>query len=960
MSGASRLVSPVLAGRDAELHRLDQSLAEAVAGGSQRTVLLGAEAGGGKSRLILEFTARVRDRAEILGGRCVPELEAGLPYAPFTAALRDLVRVRGTAAVAALATDGATADLARILPEFGPAAGGLEPEVARARLFEVARAILEALARNRPTVLVIEDAHWADGATRDLLSFLAGNLPRSPLLLIVSYRTEELHRAHPLRPLLAELSRLDSVVELGLARLDRRDVATQLAGILGRPASAETLDAVYRRGEGVPLFTEVLLDRQGDVRPDLPGSLRDLILGVTRELPVETQSLLRAMAVGGVRVNHDLLGRVTKTDDPVLSSHLRLAVESNVLVSDADGYAFRHALIRESVRDGLLPGEAAQIHRAYAEALEAAPSLAPDAWLSLALARHWRVARDGDRALRAAWDAAREAAARLAYPEQLEMLELVLELWPLVPGAGGHTGCDRTSVIELAADAACWAAEPERGLAHVEAAIAALEPELDAPRIAGMLLQRAVMRQQLLRPGELEDLRAALRLCREPTRRRAETLGQLARALVRHGHPGEAKPLAAELRSLATELRDDEYGLEGAIVAARVGRPDSGAAAALRAAIDTARRCGSGRLEIIAFAALQEVLERGGEHARAAEAGREAVVRTRLAGQARYIGATVAHHLAQSLMSAGLWDEALETLDGAMAVNPAPAGRAELLNVRASIAIARGEADAARMLDELRVLDPDAEANPAMLLLEIEHRLAGGDPAGAEAVAAGLPARFPDADPHILWPLLCAALRAHADSGRDPDLRTGIEAIAERLPITGAVAAAHATTLAAERARAAGQADPAAWDGAAEAWKALGQIGREAYASMRAAFALATLGDRAGATARLRHAGALATRLGAVPLLSQLDALARRVGLEPFQADAPAPESSPPLGLTPREVAVLRLVAAGRSNREIAAELFISPKTASVHVSNILGKLGVATRSAAAATAHRLRLFEPA
>ena len=790
MPGASRLVSPILAGRDAELRRLDQALAEAVAGGTQRTVLLGAEAGGGKSRLILEFTARVRDRATVLGGRCAPELEAGLPYAPFTAALRDLVRSGGTAAIAALVADGATADLARILPEFGHPATGLEPEMARARLFEVARSVFEGLARSEPTVLVIEDAHWADGATRDLLSFLAGNLATSPLLLIVSYRTEELHRAHPLRPLLAELSRLDSVAELTLARLGRHDVATQLEGILGRPAPAATLDAVYQRGEGVPLFTEVLLDAHGGVRSALPGSLRDLILGVTRELPVETQSLLRAMAVGGVRVGHELLARVTQTDDAALASCLRPAVEGHVLLSDADGYSFRHALIRESVHHDLLSGEAAHLHRAYAEALEDAPSLAPDAWLSLALARHWHAARDPVRALRTAWYAAREAGSRLAYPEQLEMLELVLEHWPCVARAAELVGRDRTSVVELAADAACWAAEPERGLAHVEAALTELDADRDASRVAGMLLQRAVMRHQLLLPGELDDLHVALRLSPEPTRLRAETLGQLARALVRHGRPAEAKPLASELASLSMELHDEEYGIEAAIVAARLGASDGDAAAALHAAVDAARRLGSGRLEIIAYAALQEVLERRGEHARAVEAGTQAAVRTRRVGQARYMGATVAHHLARALVSVGRWDEALETLDEAFEMNPAPSGRAVLLQARISIATARGDRDLARrMLDELR-------------------------------------------------------------------------------------------------------------------------------------------------------------------------ALHQRAGIEPADEAAPAP-ALPSLGLTPREVAVLELVTAGRSNREIAAELFISPKTASVHVSNILAKLNVPTRGAAAATAHRLRLFEP-
>ena len=958
MPSTARRVSPILAGRVTELRRLDEALTEAVNGGVQRTVLLGAEAGGGKSRLIREFTGRLGGRAAVLAGRCVPQFEAGLPYAPFTAALRELARSRGPAAVAGLGGDGAAAHLASILPEFGPPATGLDPELARARLFEVVRTLLASLARSQPTVLVIEDAHWADGATRDLLSFLAGNPPNGPFLVIVSYRTEELHRAHPLRPLLAELWRLGNVIELTLGRMSRLDVAGQLEGILGQPPSADILEEVWRRGGGVPLFTEMLLDRNGHVRSELPGSLRDLLLSVTRELSAETRSILHAMAVGGVRVGHELLARVTGMPSSALTPGLRPAVDGHVLVCDADGYAFRHALIQEAVRADLLSGEAAQFHRAYAGVLEVAPELAPEAWVSLALARHWRAAREHDRALRAAWNAAQEAAERLAYPELLEMLQLVLDLWAFVPSAADQLGHDRIHVLERAADAACWAAEPERGLALVGAALAERDPERDGVEIAAMLLQRAVMRQQQMLPGELDDLRAALRLCPGPTRLRAESLGQLVRALVRHGHAVQARRPARELELLAVELGDEEYRLEAAIVRARLG-VDSGqdAVSVLHAAIDAARGDGWGRLEIIAYAALQEVLERSGEFARAIEVGRNAVARTRLVGQARYMGATVAHHLARSLESAGRWVEAVEALDAAVEMNPAPSGRAQVLQVRASIAIARGETEmAARMMGELRAFFSGG-LEPPMLLLEIQHRLAGGDPMGAEDAAMALPQCL-GADPHVLWPLASAALRAHADSGRLPRLREAVGEIASRLSRTGRVEEAHALTFEAELSRASGHPDPAKWDAASDAWKALGSIHQESYASMRAAVAVATLGDRAGAGERLQHAVALASTLGAAPLLSQLASLAGRIGMELGPATSRVVAPTAP-ALTDREVTVLRLVAAGRSNREIAAELFISPKTASVHVSNILGKLNVGTRAAAAAAAYRLHLFEP-
>ena len=230
----SRAVSPVFAGREAELRVLARAFDDA-AGGLPRTVLVGAEAGGGKSRLVSEFAARLAGRALVLAGGCVELSAAGLPYAPFTAALRQLVREQGTAEVAALLGGRDTGELARLLPEFGAPPADADPDMARARLFELLLALLEALAERLPLVLVVEDVHWADHPTRDLLSFLVRNLRHAAVLLVVTFRSAELHRTHPLRPLLAELSRMAGVTRVELPRLSRGQVEAQLEGILGRP-----------------------------------------------------------------------------------------------------------------------------------------------------------------------------------------------------------------------------------------------------------------------------------------------------------------------------------------------------------------------------------------------------------------------------------------------------------------------------------------------------------------------------------------------------------------------------------------------------------------------------------------------------------------------------------------------------------------------------------------------------
>ena len=447
------MVSPVFAGRDAELAVLAAAFGEA-AGGTPGTVLIGAEAGGGKSRLVTEFTGRVGTRARVLTGGCVELSAAGLPYAPFAAALRELTRERGAAEVMALLPGQAAGGLAALLPGFGAPPGGADPETARIRLFELMLALLEALAEQQPLVLVVEDMHWADGPTCDLLSFLVRNLRQAAVLVVVTFRSDGLDGAHPLRRLLAGLERMPGVSRLDLPRLSRDQVAAQLEGILGFRLALASVSALYARSGGNPLFTEALVNRDGTVRPDLPGSLRDLLLGAVTDLPEQAQQPVRMAAVGGVRVAHGLLAAVTRADDAELTAGLRSAVAASVLVSDGDGYAFRHDLIREAVLGDLLPGERAQAHRRFAEALEASPSLGSDGTVVTVVARHWLGVRDTERAMTAAWRAAAAAGASFAYAEQLMMLEQVLQLWDQVPDPAERASADHVSVLMLAADAA--------------------------------------------------------------------------------------------------------------------------------------------------------------------------------------------------------------------------------------------------------------------------------------------------------------------------------------------------------------------------------------------------------------------------------------------------------------------------------------------------------------------------
>jgi hypothetical protein len=399
------MVSRVLVGREAEVSALRDAF-EAAARGVPQLVLVGGEAGGGKSRLVAEFTSQVRDRALVLAGGCVDLGVAGLPYAPFTAALRELVRERGAGEVIGLLPGRDAGELAGLLPELGSPPAGGDPEMARGRLFGLLLGLLERLAEKQPLVLVMEDVHWADRSTGELGAFLTRNLRRAAVLQVVTFRSDELDRAGMLRRLLAELGRGDGVTRLELARLSRGQVATLLEGILGRPPHPAVTSAAFERGGGNPLFTEVLVNPDGTITPGVPGPARDLLLGAVSELPADCQRVLRTGAVGGARIEHRLLARVTGQEGMALDDALRPAVAAGVLVAGEADYAFRHALFREAVLWDLLPGERVQAHRAFAEALEVAAAPGPDHLAPVELALHWHGAGEGERALRAAWAAA--------------------------------------------------------------------------------------------------------------------------------------------------------------------------------------------------------------------------------------------------------------------------------------------------------------------------------------------------------------------------------------------------------------------------------------------------------------------------------------------------------------------------------------------------------------------------
>jgi ATP/maltotriose-dependent transcriptional regulator MalT len=953
-----RAVSPVFVGRRAELDILTEAYEE-TRSRSAMAVLVGGEAGVGKSRLIGKFIEQAAaGGAHVLFGGCVELSTEGLAYAPFTAALRQLVRETGTEEISALLPDGAGRDLARLLPEFGEPNSDTETENARARLFEQLLTLLERLAERQPLVLAIEDIHWADRSSRDLIAFLSRNLRTAPVLMLLTFRSDELHRQHPLRPVLAELARVDGVIKLELPRLTHDEVAAQMAGILGSAPEYGLVSKVYERSEGIPLFVEALLEAGSEC--GFPESLHDLIIGSVERLPEDTQRVLRTAAAGGIRIGHGLLSAVSGLCDTDLEGALRPAIAGNVIqVADGHAYVFRHALIREAVHDELLPGEHTRLHARFAEEIERDRGLVPPGRAAIEIAHHWYSARDDLWALISAWKAAGKAAHAYAYTEQMQLLERVLTLWDKVPDAAERIGADHTTILELASEAAYASGEIDRGIKFVKGALAGLDEQREPERVAELIVRLSQLQLQRLRPGVLENLRHAEKLVPEPGAARAHVLAKLGSFLMFSGETAEGTLLTQEALRMATSLGDEGEEAE-LLINLAIGQSIDGRLAESIATNERAReighRLGSGRLVLRALGNNIDALTNLG---RSEEAVALAIEGERLAkkyGTYRMQGTFIANNRAEALECLGRWDEALEVVDTVLRRDPVLKTRYHLLRVRANIAVGRG--DLGRLESALSEMHAfaglplksaqDSSANARLLIHWYQMH---GEPHQALAVAERALRDNHSSKAMLGWRLLShmfalceATSTTAATADLSSSLRAQIAEVAAKLTIDGPVAEAYRLLCVGD------------FDAAATAWDRLGRPYPRAKALLAAAEAAAGANDRDGAAVRLRQAHPVALSLGAVPLAGEIEALARRIRVSVTGEPEPGPAPGSPL-LTPRELEVLRLVAKGRSNRDIAAELFISAKTVSVHVSNILGKLGVASRTEATAAAHRLSLL---
>ncbi|MGD6743145.1 helix-turn-helix transcriptional regulator [Streptomyces sp. BH106] len=1007
----TRSVSPVFVGRADELGVLNKALERAHAAEPQ-ALLLGGEAGVGKTRLIEEFAAGARERgAVVVTGGCVEIGADGLPFAPFSTALRALRRTL-PAEVAAAAADRED-ELARLLPELGEHAGrglgGRGDESATARLFELTGRLLEHVAAEHTVVVILEDLHWADASTRHLLTYLFRTLRSGRLAVIASYRADDVHRRHPLRPLLAELDRLRTVTRIELGRLSRDEVARQIAGILASDPDPTVVDDIFRRSDGNAFFVEELAVSGAEgCATGLTDSLRDVLLVRVESLPESAQRVARICAEGGSTVEYPLLAAVAGLGEDELIEALRAAVGANILLAspDGDGYRFRHSLVREAVSDDLLPGERSRLNRRYAEALEAEPTLVPADARVTRLASYWYHAHDAAKALPAVLDASVAARRRHAYSEQLRLLERGMELWDGAPEevrAGLRMGtytevypacdCDpaetRLSYLDLMSEAAVagrLCGERERSLKITKRAIRILEDAALTPgggdqlRQAWFRIQRSRLISTLGRGDGWDDIATAQDLVRglPPSEVHAEVLTNVASWGMLHEPGPEAITAAERAVEYARMVGAEETELNARLILSGLlvdaGDVEQGFSE-MYAVRDRSLELGViARINHVNVN-LPSALEGAGRSAESVRICDEGIALCRRFGLTDTTG-WVHSNKAESLISLGRWDEAVEAAELTRTSAGSEKPRGTVSRHLATIALGRGGLQEAA--DHLAVAhecygphDPMPQYTIPLAQLTMALAAARGRILDVRAelerlVSAGLPT----AVQRYIWPLLHTAAAAEADARGLPAADAGrAEAVArirdagkrEATPVP--VWEAHEQWVRAELLRAEDHDTPDDWCAAATAFEPLDRPYDLARVRLRLAESLVARGaedDREHATELLRLVGAVAEHLGASPLAESVALLAQRARLALTRAvprqSAPA-DPTQEFGLTSRERDVLRLVAAGRSNRQIAEELFISPKTASVHVSNILAKLGVAGRGEAAALAHRLHLF---
>jgi DNA-binding CsgD family transcriptional regulator/tetratricopeptide (TPR) repeat protein len=977
--------STTMVGRDAELTEIAASLgvrpprpADALS-----DVLLSGDAGVGKTRLLRALRDLAKtDGWQVYAGHCLDFGDSALPYLPFSEVL------------GRLATE--VPDILTEVARRHPALTRLQPvrrvmgdtdqvdaessALDRADLFRAVQAVLEAAAARAPLLLVIEDTHWADQSTRDMLSFLLSRLDPAGFAIVASYRADDLHRRHPLRRQVAEWSRLRGVDRISLPPLSDEAVRELVAHLIPEGLPEAELADVVARAEGNAFFVEELASAAADPGSLMPADLADVLLVRLDRLAEHARQVVRAASASGRRVTHGLLEATADLAPEALDDGLRGAVEMNVLVPERDGYAFRHALLGEAVYDDLLPGERARLHARYVEALRDGTARGTAA----ELARHARLAMDRTTALTASVRAGNEASAVGGHDEAAYHYQQALEL---LSGSGGDSlaeqGIDLSKLVVTAAEALTASGDPERAVAVIAEQLALLPADASDTWRARMLSAQAAALYITESDQDVAALSArAVELA--PTGEsglRARVLANHARILAAYGRLDEAQTFGMDALELAERLDLHELASDAITTLSGLKKagPKEGLRAALEDAVTRAAESDAIHAELRGRFLLGRSYEDWGEFAQAEEWFASGIERAEAAGLpwAPY-GFESRWQLSWIHLVRGEWERALRLL-AVEGPPPPPIPRALLTSVRLQVLQHRGD-DVTHRVTGLRPFWR-REGAVAIHAAAIEMVAAGRRREPLAAVAS-----YDDAVAVLgsIWhewfsarirlaavavgvvadalPQLSAAEREAMVVDHVERLRTDGQLVRERYTDPsghwGPEGRAWVRRLEAEcqRARWLAGVDAPAFEVLVESWREteacfveFGHVHEVATVRVKLAGILRASGDLAGARAVGDLAREDARRLGARPLLDELVWL----GSTAQPAPAGARAGSGPVALTTREREILGHVAEGRSNGEIAKLLFISTKTVSVHVSNILGKLDAAGRTEAAAIARR-------
>ena len=993
-----RVAAGRVVGRDDELGRLLTLLDDAQAGRSV-VALVSGDAGVGKSRLVSEVTRLAEGRGfTVLSGQCA-ELGDSVPYLPLADALRGAAQSAGVRD--ALSSRPA---LGRLLPEGGDGQRLDEDRsgLARQQMFGGVLGLLTELAAAAPVLLVLEDLHWADASTRDLVTFLSRMLHRERVALIGTYRTDDLHRRHPLRPVVAELLRLPSVIAVDLAPLDPSALAEHLTAALAEHLMAAApgridaieLNDIVARAEGNAYYAEELLAAfvGGDQaeRRSLPAGLAALLLSRVEQLSDSAQRVLRTAAVAGRRADDELVQAASGLEADDYEAAVREAVTHQLLVPDGtEGYVFRHALLREAVYGDLLPGERTRLHATMSSLLADEQRLAVPG-TAAELAQHCLASHDIPGAFAASVRAGEEAERLGAPAEAHRHYDQALALWERVAEPEKTAAMARGKLGLLSATTAADSGDYERAVHLLRRLRQALTAQAERdetgrnPLLAARIGER--LASYLMLGEDRKALDEAVEVARStvdatpadpPTWQYARAISTYANTLLTSDDFTIARQQAERGRAVARAAGAPWVEADALVtlgyMSNREGRNDE-AIKLLTEAHKQARQAKVLGVELRAAYHLAQAHLELGDLAIGAAVAHEGTKRANQTGlNMAPFGLDVQHLHFQCHFADGKWDHAQAIADG-FPVRVTSLPEASLSSMALFIDVARGNPAA----DERRAwIEPFWSAHGfdefiARGLLA-EHALWHGDTEQALAEAqAAIDLIFEPPwgfSPSVIRPA-AVALSARADraararaAGDEQSAKAELTAAGElrevaregaafrKRPkfILGPEGRGWLARAEAEYGRAAGDNDPHAWQAV------LAEFGPDyvyeaARTRWRLAEALAEAGRRDEAADQWREAARTADKLGARPLRRALDDLARRARIGAVEQRG---DGAVLAALTSREREVLRLIAAGRSNREIASVLYIAPKTASVHVSNILGKLGAASRTEAAAIAHR-------